>query len=237
MKKHDIDKWEVACSKANEEYSLDALDQYTESSLHKECLIAQGSANSCLAEIANLKRGKVTANFAFACCADCFADILSSKIEYTFSSFSAIDASEENELSIPQFPNKMPNIVTQGQLEKFLNKNGFNRVYTRHEPVWVDIKRRDSYLKTLRTLLETGAALAKQIGDEACSREFLNALRLTMKRSSSNIMDYSNDVNPVMTYDKAKSLYSVIESALSSLWVAVEYRKLKPLALRRRKVR
>lgn len=237
MKKNkDFDRWEALCRDANDEYAIKALSQYADGNLHKGNLIAESLGDSYALEIENFKHRRVTANFVFACCAGCFADILSSKIEYTYTAYSAFNTIQESGSSVPPFPDKVPDLSTQAKLENFLKRNGFDRLYTFHEPVWEDIERRTTYVKMLRELLKTGATLAKEIGDEACSREFLNALRLTLNRSS-DVVVVSQEVDSLMTYDEAKNLYSIIESALASLWVSMEYRKLKPLTMGRKKAR
>lgn len=240
----NIYQWDELCCKANKQYTLDALNQYSDEELHLSCLLAESDTRFCREEINNFKRGKVTPNLLFARSPATFANALSTPIAFVCTLYSAFTTAEENDYVVPPFPNKLPDVSTQAKLENFLKKNGFERLYATRAPVWQDVKRRDVYLKTLQELLETGSALAKRVGNEACAHKLLTALCLARRKSTPQgnaivrgNLTPPNGFDPVMTYDKATNLYALIESALASLWAAVSYRELKPLAMSRKKAK
>ena len=71
------------------------MDLYLKDKLHQECRVAERFTSEILDEVDRIKAGRPSVRFAFACCRDCFKDILCQPIELACTaSFPSFDTDE-----------------------------------------------------------------------------------------------------------------------------------------------
>lgn len=234
----DFDRLTQICEQANKPLQDAALNLYLSDKLHQECRVAESFTSEILDEVNRIKAGRPSARFAFACCRDCFKDILCQPIELTYNaSFPSFDTEETR--TVPA--SVLKRIERESDPRKFAtltSRYGLTLKSTEHMPVWADFKRRNAYVEAVRELLTTGARLAKSIGAERCAFELLKASRFTHPRTRRNAIAGTLDgFTPLLTEDAADRFFDAVESALAELWAAAEYARLKPIPKHRGKVR
>ena len=231
----DFFRLQTLCDTVNAPSRKAALDAYLTSGLHDRALVAEALTAQIQEETKRILCGNPTPNFAIACCRDCFLDILSERAEFTFAGLSpSVELTVEGAVDGKTLAS-LEKIASPARLARRLSDLGLCVTETEHVPVADDVQRFRLYMKALREFLAAAARLAKAVGADTCALGLLSAVQLsyprTVQRSRDNIL---SAVDPLMSRESAEAFYTAISAALPALWPAVEYARVKPLALRKK---
>lgn len=231
----DFFRLQALCDTVNAPSRKAALDAYLASGLHDRALVAETLASEIHAETKRILRGNPTPNFAIACCRDCFLDMLSERAEFTFAGLSpSVELTVEGAVDGKTLAS-LEKIASPARLARRLSDLGLCVTETEHVPVADDVQRFRLYMKALRELLEAAVRLAKAVGADTCALGLLSAVQLsyprTAQRSRDNIL---SAIDPLMSRESAEVFHTALSAALPALWPAVEYARVKPLALRKK---
>lgn len=225
---------EALCETACEPESQKALDKYHKGSVHATILISTGFSDRMQTEIRRIRSGKPSPYPFFICCEGCFALLLTESLEHSYPALGC-DHEPDDPFWTTVDPSRAPK--DPKRLKRFLLRHGCSWNTTRRVPNWEDVKYREFYLQTLRTLFESGARLAKGLGNEGVATELVEALRLTYPKPHDEglIEPRAAKAAAVMTREQEGRLYETGTRGLAHLWDACQLAELDPIRPKPRK--
>lgn len=217
---------EELCSRANSIREEAAMKEYLKSNVHTHFRSCEAFLKTCRAEMKRLKAGKPSQIVRFACCADCFKSVLGERPGADYCCYStereesdAAWLSVEDPLMAPDDP--------EG-LESFLDSNDCGLIGVSYYCDREDLRRRDQYVRALKTLVLTAAQFAKRINAEDAALDLLEGLRI-LSAPRPEPTGWSFPIRPVMAIEEAAAVYAALARGFARLWTRNEYAQLKAL--------
>lgn len=210
-----------------------AFDEYLKSTTHAYGQLATLFEKACRKEIRNIRVGRPSPHAPFSCCRECFVDLLSSKMQFTYAALDTeLDGNDKAWVHVPI--NDAPDEHDTDELADFLIRKCHAEYVTAYVPALDDARSRNAYLDSFRELLRLSARLAKRLGEADAAKHLLEALAMTIGETSlDNSLFHRNATATLISRETADEIYSLASLGWRQLWAGVEYAALKPLPLKK----